>query len=137
MNEMSEPLAPLPPPGWYPDPGGAKTQRYFDGTKWSDQLAPFNPSPGAGPLPLPNSQPKRLSAAEFPWRFAILAIAGSITALVTFAFMQVAFGAADSAGSGQLWFQIVGSVFFLGWLASIVATLVGVIGGIVWGVRQL
>jgi hypothetical protein len=25
--------APLPP-GWYPDPGGANTQRYFDGTKW-------------------------------------------------------------------------------------------------------
>ena len=25
--------APLPPPGWYPDRGGANTQRYFDGTK--------------------------------------------------------------------------------------------------------
>jgi len=35
--------APLPPPGWYPDPGGANIQRYFDGTKWTDRLAPFNP----------------------------------------------------------------------------------------------
>jgi Protein of unknown function (DUF2510) len=37
--------APLPPPGWYPDPGGANTQRYFDGTEWTDQLAPFRKDP--------------------------------------------------------------------------------------------
>lgn len=39
--------APLPPPGWYPDPGGVNTQRYFDGTKWTDQLAPFRNDPVA------------------------------------------------------------------------------------------
>ena len=39
--------APLPPPGWYPDPGGANTQRYFDGTKRTDQLAPFRNDPVA------------------------------------------------------------------------------------------
>lgn len=33
---------PLPPPGWYPDPNGAPAQRYFDGTRWTDQLAPLN-----------------------------------------------------------------------------------------------
>ena len=37
-------------PGWYPDPSGAPTQRYFDGTKWTDQLAPF-PVPVQAPLP--------------------------------------------------------------------------------------
>ncbi|WP_232836135.1 DUF2510 domain-containing protein [Mycolicibacterium smegmatis] len=30
-----------PPAGWYPDPDGAPTQRYFDGKKWTDQLAPL------------------------------------------------------------------------------------------------
>lgn len=24
----------LPPPGWYPDPSGARAQRYWDGTRW-------------------------------------------------------------------------------------------------------
>jgi hypothetical protein len=32
--------APLPLPGWYPDPSGAPGQRYFDGKDWTeDQVA--------------------------------------------------------------------------------------------------
>ena len=38
------------------------------------------------------------------------------------------FGAANSAGPGALWFQVVGLVLLLVWLASIVATIVGIIG---------
>jgi TM2 domain-containing membrane protein YozV len=42
---------PLPPPGWYPDPNGAPAQRYFDGTKWTDQLAPLStPMPAYSPV---------------------------------------------------------------------------------------
>jgi hypothetical protein len=26
----------LPPAGWYPDPSGTPSQRYFDGTDWTD-----------------------------------------------------------------------------------------------------
>lgn len=38
--------APPPTPaGWYPDPHGAPTQRYFDGRRWTDQLAPLPTSP--------------------------------------------------------------------------------------------
>ncbi|OBF21589.1 hypothetical protein A5727_08725 [Mycobacterium sp. ACS4331] len=41
--------ADLPPPapaaGWYPDPNGNPTQRYFDGSKWTDQLAPLTTRP--------------------------------------------------------------------------------------------
>ena len=48
-----------PPPGWYPDPNGAPAQRYFDGTKWTDQLAPLSTppivAPSQGPLPPPRS----------------------------------------------------------------------------------
>jgi Protein of unknown function (DUF2510) len=49
---------PLAPPGWYPDTG-ANAQRYFDGFKWTDHFAPFNPPSGPGPLPPPKWQRKR------------------------------------------------------------------------------
>jgi hypothetical protein len=32
------PQAPIPPPrGWYPDPAGSATERYWDGTNWSNE----------------------------------------------------------------------------------------------------
>jgi hypothetical protein len=65
-----------------------------------------------------------------------MAIGGPITALVTYVIMQLAFSAADSGGSGTLIFQIIGFVAFLLWLASVVATIVGIIGTVVWAVRQ-
>lgn len=36
------------PAGWYPDPTKANTQRYWDGARWSEHLAP---------IPLPRAQP--------------------------------------------------------------------------------
>ena len=35
----------LPPPGWYPDPKMAGTQRYWDGQRWTDHAAPAAPQP--------------------------------------------------------------------------------------------
>jgi hypothetical protein len=29
-----------PPPGWYPDPSGGPSQRYWDGTRWTDAFLP-------------------------------------------------------------------------------------------------
>ncbi|MGB9227345.1 DUF2510 domain-containing protein [Mycobacterium sp.] len=29
-----QPSPTSPPPGWYPDPSGARGQRYWDGTRW-------------------------------------------------------------------------------------------------------
>lgn len=37
---------PVVPPGWYPDPQGMATQRWWDGSSWTDQLAPL-PAPPA------------------------------------------------------------------------------------------
>jgi hypothetical protein len=33
-----------PAPGWYPDPTQAATQRYWDGTAWTEQRAPLAPT---------------------------------------------------------------------------------------------
>lgn len=41
---MDEQKAPPTPPGWYPDPKMAGTQRYWDGARWSDHVAPARPA---------------------------------------------------------------------------------------------
>ena len=33
------------PPGWYPDPEGGQSQRYFDGSKWTERRAGQQPQP--------------------------------------------------------------------------------------------
>lgn len=35
---------PAAPPGWYPHPSMAGTQRYWDGARWTDHVAPMAPS---------------------------------------------------------------------------------------------
>jgi hypothetical protein len=37
------PNAPGPPAGWYPDPGGAATQRWWDGSGWTDHVQALAP----------------------------------------------------------------------------------------------
>lgn len=49
--------APKPPAGWYPDPDGNPTQRYWNGSDWTDQLAPLTvtssvPAVPAAAMPL-------------------------------------------------------------------------------------
>ena len=36
-----------PPPGWYPDPGGGESRRYWDGSTWTDRLEDSAPTPEA------------------------------------------------------------------------------------------
>jgi uncharacterized RDD family membrane protein YckC len=38
-----------PAPGWYPDPGGSGGQRWWDGVRWTDHLAPPPPAPWSSP----------------------------------------------------------------------------------------
>lgn len=46
-----EPSVPMmPPAGWYPDPEMPGTQRYWDGARWSEHVAPAeSPSSGSAP----------------------------------------------------------------------------------------
>jgi hypothetical protein len=48
-QEIAEPEPPPPgpdaPPGWYPDPDGAGSQRYWDGSAWSGHVWRARPAP--------------------------------------------------------------------------------------------
>lgn len=39
-------------PGWYPDPAMPSTQRFWDGAKWTDNVAPLTPRPPAAAAPV-------------------------------------------------------------------------------------
>jgi hypothetical protein len=36
---------PLPPAGWYAEPTGGSSQRYWDGQRWTEHTAPTPSSP--------------------------------------------------------------------------------------------
>jgi hypothetical protein len=38
-SDSGSPVQPLPPAGWYPDPGGLRQLRYFDGQQWTPHVA--------------------------------------------------------------------------------------------------
>lgn len=68
--QASEPTAPA---GWYADPTMVGTQRYWDGSSWSDHVAPGIPQPVAAAAAVP-------AAADGPSDGVI--VAGWITAVV-------------------------------------------------------
>ncbi|MEU7402000.1 DUF2510 domain-containing protein [Streptomyces sp. NPDC044948] len=57
------------PPGWYPDPGqqndGPATERWWDGTVWTDQVRPAGPAAAWAP-PSPPSAPPEDRAGDQP-----------------------------------------------------------------------
>jgi len=88
-------------------------------------------SPGSSPPP--KSQPERPGPAKSPRPFVIMAIAGAVTFIVMYLLMQLSY---DPAAGGVPGLGFVALAVFLIWLASILATLVGIIGTVVRSVRQ-
>jgi Protein of unknown function (DUF2510) len=41
------------PPGWYPDPEGKPSEKYWDGSSWTKETRPLSIIPGK-PAPQPN-----------------------------------------------------------------------------------
>lgn len=105
------------PPGWYPDPNDGNTQRYFDGARWTDQLAP-----------LPAAKPP-------PWRWLITAVVGLGVAFVAFTLMQLAFSAA-ACGGALLFHENIGFTLSVVALGGIAAGLVGIVGTVIWAARR-
>ena len=68
---MSTPLQTTPPPGWYHDPQTPSMTRYFDGTTWTEHVAPLGTPTSAGApgtssasgAPPWSPQPARLGAS--------------------------------------------------------------------------
>lgn len=49
------------PPGWYPDPDGKPSERYWDGLKWTSESRPFSVLTGK---PKPQSKSTGLDSNE-------------------------------------------------------------------------
>lgn len=42
-------------PGWYPDPSGSPQRRYWDGSTWTENVAPYDAPPTTGAAPVATS----------------------------------------------------------------------------------
>lgn len=49
--------SPSPPPGWYPDTTAPGTERYWDGTAWTEHRRPVTAAPPPPPAPPPPAPP--------------------------------------------------------------------------------
>jgi hypothetical protein len=81
----------LPPAGWYADPHDATAQRYWDGARWTEQIAAAAAVSGGAIAVDPKSGLRKLSW----WQWALLALA----ALVLIAMIGGAIGGANRAES--------------------------------------
>lgn len=58
------------PAGWYPDPAGSSSQRWWDGTQWTGHLsAPAAPAPAAYAYAIPRQEPRAPegTSPQTPW----------------------------------------------------------------------
>jgi hypothetical protein len=116
----------LPPPGWYPDPNDPSTQRYWDGSQWTDSRAP-----GAAVAPARSTNGKAIAALVLgiTWICGI----GSILALV---FGTMARNEIDASGGLEQGRGMAIAGIVLGWV-GIGITLLYVVLYLAFGVGTL
>jgi hypothetical protein len=67
---MTRSALPAVPAGWYPDPDGLPTLRWFDGSEWTGQLSPLL---GTANLPLVVQEaPKPWTKREVPFTIKLI-----------------------------------------------------------------
>jgi len=76
-----------PPAGWYPHPSMANTQRYWDGERWTDHIAPQG-------TPAPGQQPADLKVPS-NWRRAV-AVLAVLVLLLAAAWYFLGYNSAES-----------------------------------------
>ena len=136
---------PTTPPGWYPDPTAPGTERYWDGTAWTDHSRPVAvapPAPAPAP-PAPYSTPSGTpapvggvaGAAKKPDNYLVWTILATVLCCLPIGAVGIYF----STQVDKLWAEgdIVGaesrsrSARTLAIVAAVV-TLVGLVGWIVF-----
>ncbi len=124
----------LPPPGWYPDPGSAAQQRYWDGQAWTDSITPMwevaqSPEPieepSTRPAPAVYGQPSGTwGFGDVGW-FILVAIGAIVLSVlvilpVAFAFPE-AFtddGGVNGASAAGSWILTAAQALFFAGLAA-------------------
>lgn len=77
---------------WYPDPSGAPQWRYWDGARWTDQVAPFSTEPlqrrrpAGPPLDAAVIELRRENGAPWGWRPVLLSL-GAFVAVIAASFV--------------------------------------------------
>lgn len=119
----------LPVPGWYPDPVGAATYRWWDGDTWTEgthaappvppaQSHPQPPAPAAAPLRAPATRPapavrRGVSPAKTRW-FTLLSAFPVVYPIAVG--MIVALAYAGGAASSMVTLAIIAAVAAVGLL---------------------
>ncbi len=132
---------PTTPAGWYPDPTAPGTERYWDGTAWTDHSRPISVAPPAPPPapPSPYSSPAPVGSAAATGKKPDNYLVWTILATVLCCLPIGAVGIYFSTQVDKLWAEgdVVGaesrsrSARTLAIVAAAV-TLVGVVGWVVF-----
>lgn len=80
--------------GWYPDPNGFPTQRWWNGTGWTDQIAPFSSVPPFAARPSTNVMGVASLVCGVLWIWGL----GSVLAII---FGEVAWHQIKNSGGLQ------------------------------------
>lgn len=125
-------MSTTPPAGWYPDPTTPGTQRWWDGTQWSEHTAPL---PGPGPTGAPTGGLPQL--ASFGQRLGAAIIDGLVLSVpivllfgVLFLLVAAAAGSSlDGGGNGA-----AGGLAFAGFGLFAVVLLLSLVAPVLYGV---
>jgi hypothetical protein len=132
---------PTTPAGWYPDPTAPGTERYWDGTAWTDHSRPVAVTPSAPPPlpPTPDSSPAPVGSVVASGKKPDNSLVWTILATVLCCLPIGAVGIYFSTQVDKLWAEgdVVGaesrsrSARTLAIVAAVV-TLVGLVGWVVF-----
>jgi|GEM_PF-2546459 len=125
-DQTQPPVPPISPSGWYPDVNVPSTERYWDGTRWTDALRPMPAGAPTVVLPANESQTDKSTTP---------AISSTATAATASAGTPTAAGLPNIPGRLGLIFAIVGFVFavippiaILSLLFLLPALILGIVG---------
>ena len=114
-------VGPPPPPGWYPDPTGGGTVRWWDGVAWTEHATVVGPAGGR----IEGWGPRRLRTLKLLIGLAFVAVPVN---LATTVWANHVSGGANSCNGPETWNQsVVGTWVPLAFLVLALGCLVAAI----------